>query len=169
MPRTGQSISSLAKRLEFLKHLIWTGPGDECILWPWVSEGAESKYGRLWDAGKRVPAHRWVFIQINGPIPDELNVCHTCDNPPCCRPSHLFSGTDKDNLADAARKGHMKGGTAHLRGEQHGMAKLSDEKVTMIRSLVANGITQRAVAKATGMSKIQISRIVRRQNWSHLP
>jgi hypothetical protein len=50
-------------------------------------------------------AHRVAWTLANGPIPAGMHVLHTCDNPPCCNPGHLWLGTQADNMADMARKG----------------------------------------------------------------
>ena len=55
-------------------------------------------------------AHRIVFTELNGPLPTDVFVCHTCDNPPCCNPDHLFAGTAHDNYWDCRRKGRMRHG-----------------------------------------------------------
>lgn len=57
--------------------------------------------------GRRIvlAMHRWVWEQVNGPIPAGMMVCHKCDNRRCIRPSHLFLGTSGDNARDMARKG----------------------------------------------------------------
>lgn len=57
---------------------------------------------------KTYPAHRWIYIQLNGQIPEEIFVCHSCDNPPCVRPNHLFLSTSQGNSEDMARKGRMR-------------------------------------------------------------
>lgn len=52
-----------------------------------------------------IAAHRWAWIDANGPIPDGMFVCHQCDNPSCVRPEHLFLGTLADNNRDMFAKG----------------------------------------------------------------
>ena len=76
---------------------------SECIEW----SGSRNRegYGRFKIAGQSFLAHRIMWEEANGPIPDGLNICHTCDNPPCVNVDHLFLGTDKDNTRDSMAKG----------------------------------------------------------------
>ncbi len=76
---------------------------DECL----VYKGCRDKWGyaQLGIDGKRRQAHRYAWELRRGPIPAGLKVLHTCDNPPCCNPLHLFLGTDADNLRDKRMKG----------------------------------------------------------------
>lgn len=76
---------------------------DTCWLWTGVI-GAHG-YGVFGGKKTRGRAHRLMWERVNGPIPDGLNVCHRCDNPPCVNPAHLFLGTVKDNAQDMMRKG----------------------------------------------------------------
>lgn len=62
-------------------------------------------YAMLYRDGKMVRAHRQAWIDAHGPIPRTTLVCHRCDNPPCSRLSHLFTGTHKRNSQDMAAKG----------------------------------------------------------------
>lgn len=76
----------------------------------WVFMGARNRdgYGHIRRSGFSGKAHRYVWLQAVGPIPDGLHVLHTCDNPACVRPSHLWLGTHRDNMQDMLRKGRAK-------------------------------------------------------------
>lgn len=125
-----------------------------------------SGYGRLKMPDKTTElAHRFSWKLHNGPIPDGLFVCHKCDNKPCVRPTHLFVGTQLDNLADMIKKG--RAGKAI--GTQHGMSKLSEKDVLDILRKYATGKwTQQELGDLYGVGNMQVSRIVRGERWAHL-
>lgn len=77
--------------------------------WEWRGMRNHDGYGQVWVRAlqRNVGAHRISFEQHKGPIPEGLLICHTCDNPPCINPDHLFAGTHKDNTADMMRKGRQ--------------------------------------------------------------
>ena len=67
--------------------------------------------------GNNQRVHRWVWEQLNGPIPEGMKVLHRCDNPPCYRYDHLFLGTQAENLEDMTHKGRRRHGEApRIRG-----------------------------------------------------
>jgi hypothetical protein len=80
--------------------------GDECWLWKAAVHG--NGYGNFRSDNAQCAAWRLT----HGPIPDGLEVCHSCDVPLCVRPDHLFLGTPKENTQDAKRKGRLRGGRA---------------------------------------------------------
>lgn len=133
---------------------IWTGNTD--------SDG----YGRfgLGRRNRSMKAHRYVYIDHFGPIPDETPIImHSCDNPPCCNWRHLTAGTTSDNMRDKVlRNRHPKGSLA-------GRARLYDDQVVEIRSLYkAGGVTQKELSQKFGVSRSNISSIVRSVTWAHI-
>lgn len=62
-------------------------------------------YGVFLVNGRSINAHRFAYQIAHGPVPDDMFVCHRCDNPPCVNPAHLFLGTHVDNMQDMISKG----------------------------------------------------------------
>jgi hypothetical protein len=76
--------------------------------WIWKGNRYGNGYGRVHYKGKRQPAHRVACALAGVPIPDGLLGCHSCDNKLCVRPSHIFLGTQVDNMQDWTKKGKNK-------------------------------------------------------------
>lgn len=125
--------------------------------WLWTAGCCADGYGNFRN-GKMVGAHRVSWELHVGPIPDGLCVLHTCDNPPCVNPTHLFLGTHADNIADRDSKGRQAG------GERHGCAKLTADDVRRIQT---NRDPQRVIADKYGVSPRTISNIQCGRSWKH--
>lgn len=135
--------------------------------WNWTAGVTHNGYGRFKVRGKTRRAHRISLFIATGTYPtDEICVCHKCDNPRCVKPEHLFLGTTSDNLKDRDAKGRLR----PVKGVKHGMARLTEEEVTRIRSLYPfSGLTQTAIAETFGISRRMVGNIVSYKNWKHLP
>lgn len=107
--------------------LVQVGAVGEC--WPWLGPRTEKGYGRWDGTGER--AHRVAWEVTRGrPLPDGLRALHTCDNPPCCNPAHVWAGTDAENVRDCVRKGRRAG----QHGELNHRSKLTAQQVAEIRA-----------------------------------
>jgi hypothetical protein len=164
---------ALARFADRFWSFVEKGAPDEC--WPW--SGTRSSvgpgrlpYGRFYLTKKKtVRAHRFAWMLHNQmPVPEGLVVAHSCDNPPCCNPRHLWIGTVADNNADREAKGRSartKVGAEHrwkIAGHLHGRAKLTPAQVVEIRGW---GGPSRVLADRFGLSRSQICRIRRGDNW----
>lgn len=130
---------------------LWTGTINS---WGYGSVGS-GVLGSRWSFG----AHRVMWTLRRGAIGSGLSVCHTCDNPRCVRPEHLWLGTTAENSADMVRKGRSTAGGKTRR------AKLNQDKVREIRGLSAAGHTQRALARKFGVAQTTINKLLLGTTW----
>jgi hypothetical protein len=141
------------------------GPQDPvtgCIEWTGCRK--EEGYGQINHGGKIVYTHRLAWELKHGPIPPGMEVCHSCDNPPCCNDVHLYLGTHQENMADRDAKGRGN----QVKGEDSGRSKLTTADVLKIRRLLAAGELQRVIAADFGVLHQTVSKIKSGKLWKHL-
>lgn len=131
--------------------------------WNWLGKKKKG-YGLLYvGEGKDRFAHR-ISYQIHfGELPDDMCVCHACDNPACVNPGHLFLGTHADNCADKVAKDR------HAKREEIGTAVLTSDCVDDIRRVYVKGSRDfgtPSLAKKYGISTTQVWNIVNNKRWS---
>lgn len=126
----------------------------------WIYLGCKDKdgYGKFLRGGR---AHRVSYEIHKGEIPNGMNVCHSCDNPPCVNPEHLWLGDNKKNIHDAMRKGRFQ------KGPKNGNAVLSEDNVKEIRNLFKPRLGAK-LSRMFGISETQLRRIVDRESWVHV-
>lgn len=91
---------------DFWKHVDKSTGPDGC--WAWTGYKDRDGYGRFSINSKQVPTHRISWeLHNKKKIPKGKLVCHSCDNPSCVNPGHLWMGTYADNLLDASIKGRL--------------------------------------------------------------
>src|SRR5262245_32069199 len=83
--------------------------GGELACWPWVGSRNENGYGLLHVDGRVERAHRVAYRLAGHELPDDADVLHDCDNPPCVNPAHLHRGDAALNLAEARARGTNRG------------------------------------------------------------
>lgn len=137
--------------------------------WTWTASRYTSGYGQFGDnrdgVWKPYGAHRISWEIHQGPIPDGMVVCHTCDIKLCVNPDHLFLGTQAENLADMVAKGRTNG----PKGERSGLAKLDTAKVLAIRKLLKQGrLTQRQIGAMFDIDNSTVCCINTRKTWTHI-
>lgn len=78
---------------------------DASGCWLWTAYKDRDGYGYLQVSGKSIRAHRVSWELTNGPIPNGMFICHSCDTSSCVNSDHLFIGTGTDNMKDKINKG----------------------------------------------------------------
>ena len=143
-----------------------------CWIWQGKSRsGTCGLYGRIRVNGRNVAAHRFSWeLHNRKSIPEKMFVLHTCDNPSCVNPNHLFLGTHQDNMDDKVAKNRQaKGDDFKNRkpaiGERNGLAKLTKEKAM---NIFLDDRPQRTIAKEHGISQTAVFHIKSKRAWRHI-
>jgi hypothetical protein len=147
---------------------------DGCWIWNGAKTGnTERAYGVISIKSVRVApmlVHRVVYESRFGPVPDGLDVCHSCDNRLCVNPDHLWTGTRKQNMQDCASKGRhwsQTGKYSPPKGSSHPMARINEDDVVEIRKLHSSGKSMAEIGRAFGVTKTSVWQIIRMKNWTH--
>jgi len=147
--------------IRFWSFVDERGP-DDC--WEWQGHHIRKGYGQY---TVREPlqmlAHRVAWeLHHKQEVPEGMCVCHTCDNPPCVNPAHLYLGTHTDNMRDRAERGRS------AKGSQNGNAKLTEDQVREIRQLRQAGWKYRQLAVRFGITPTTACQITHRTHWRHI-
>ena len=110
-------------------------------------------------------ASRVSYTIAFGEIEEGKEVCHSCDNPTCVNPKHLFIGTHHENMLDSKSKGRMKIKSKGRIGELNNSAKLKVEQVVEIKNLISSGHNFTKIGALFSVSRSTISHIAHGKKW----
>lgn len=163
---TDSPVKTLAQR--FWEKVDRNGPTlrpDLGPCWLWTGATNEHGYGVMRPTGRRtgptVKAHR-VSAELAGLYVADRMVLHSCDNPPCVKPTHLRPGDAAENADDMVKRGRT------ARGSRRPQSKLTEDQVVVIRARAAAGEAHRIIAADYGVTRSTIS-YVTRKGWKHVP
>ena len=146
-----------------MRDRFWSKVDKSGSCWIWTGVLDRYGYGKFKLNGRYCQAQRVSWLLTHGSIADGLFVCHSCDNPACVRPDHLWLGNNALNMADMTSKGR------EAKGERHGLSKLTESEVIEIRRrYAAGGISHRSLAIEFGVHNRTIGQVVNRATWKHL-
>jgi len=134
---------------------------DDCMNWVGGKSNSDSLYGCFYINGKNVQSHRFIYECFNGLIPNGMLVCHSCDNPSCVNPYHLWLGTHQLNNYDKMIKGRS------AKGSNHGNSKLTEYDIPNIVSMFP--IYDNAyIARQFNVNISSIRNIKIGKTWTHI-
>ncbi len=132
-------------------------PNGDCLEWTGLKTskgyGLTSAYDKLWRT------HR-LALHLEGIDVTGHHVLHSCDNPRCCNPEHLRTGTAVENSAD------MTSRRRNPIGEDRHNAKLTEQQVIEIRAI--SGMRRVDIGKRYGIARGTVNDIVNRRSWKHI-
>ncbi|WP_242137009.1 HNH endonuclease signature motif containing protein [Sphingomonas sp. TREG-RG-20F-R18-01] len=153
----------------------WVVKGDGC--WEWQHNVDDHSYGIFVHRKVFYGAHRLSFELANGPLGQDLQACHSCDNPLCVNPAHLWAGTAADNSADKVSKGrHKMAGSlptaeeikARRNPDHPGMKYFRKLTEAEVREILASTETNRALGLKYGVNQGTIFKIKHKIRWKEV-
>lgn len=141
-------------------------PGS-ALCWPFIGARDAFGYGRfVIERGNLHYAHRVAWALHTGAnVPDGLRVLHTCDNPPCCNPAHLYLGTIARNNQDRYDRGRVPS----IAGSKNPMARLAEQDILDIRARWRQGEREATIAPDYPVARKVIYKVATYRSWRHLP
>ena len=151
-PTAGQKMRNQTRSDFCVYAMSKVTRNGECLEW---DGGRESNgYGVTTIHDRHEKVHRLICEHYHGPQPnDRPCALHTCDNPPCINPDHLYWGSKNDNARDRDVRG------------RNGTAKLSNEKAVDVRRLHSSGMKTRSIAGLFGVSERTVRDVLSRRSW----
>lgn len=137
---------------------------NDDICWKWTGGKDWDGYGIFFVNKKSIKAHRYAYQILVGRIPSGKLICHTCDNPSCVNPKHLFIGTFQDNVDDMMKKGRHKARS----GSCHHNSKLNEELVKIVKQRLLKGDKITHIAKDLNVSITTIFDIKNGNTWKNV-
>ncbi len=144
------------------RFLAFVEKTDSCWMWTGARNSRRGGYGMFNLARKVTQASRAASLLFVGDIPAGSFVCHSCDNPPCVNPDHLWIGDAQKNASDMVKKGRYTKRTLPC-GEKHHKTKISAEDAAYIKSSKEH---RRVLCKRFGVSIGTISKIRMGRTWA---
>lgn len=143
VPILNNDVQTDEFKRRFFSFVVRGENEDSC--WKWKGHKCDLGYGYISLNGRPRLATRVSFVMHGGEFSEEkIFACHTCDNPECANPRHLWAGSNADNCNDAKLKNRVQSGKNHyasknpeklVHGVKHWMCKLTDEQVLEIRRI----------------------------------
>lgn len=153
---------TLAEKLAF-----YSAPPDANGCRLWTGSKRDGGYGQMHYKGRvRKVCQLVLEAKLGRPIKPGHGALHTCDNPPCITPEHLWEGTQLRNIRDMQKKGRQSPPPRHI-GEDHPKAVLNDDQVYEIRA--ERRLSGRQMSAKYDVPESTISLILHRKTWAHLP
>ena len=154
-------LSLIERREQFWATVDRSAGPNSCWTRP-ISAG--HRYSQFWDGDRQrnISGHRLAWEFTYGPVLHGLKVLHSCDNPPCCNPAHLFLGTSLANSRDMVTKGRQ------ARGEHNGLAQLTTDRVLEIRRLREPGLLLKEIAEHMWVAIPTVHHVLTGKTWSHV-
>jgi hypothetical protein len=162
MPRTTVQYPPLTEDdISRFHELVQQRGDDDC--WLWLGSIKNKGYGQFWYSHKQRLSHKIAYILAKGPIPENLHILHSCDNPPCCNPNHLFVGTNLENVRQKQERNRV------IKGSAVAVSRITEDDALAIRIRYASGgVTQAELGREYGIDDSVVSDIVRGTAWAHI-
>lgn len=146
----------------FMKFVCLPDNPEGC--WEWAGSKTHKGYGQFYWEGRPKHAHRIsAHLLMDFDLKSDLHVCHSCDNPACVNPNHLWFGTNRENHRDKQEKDRQVYGSAV------GTSKLNAFQVRVVKRLLELGsITQDEIGRFFGVSQAAVWKIASNKSWGRL-